>query len=104
MLYIIFSIDKPGAQGLRNATLAAHRAYLDRFRDKIVLGGGMLADDGKGHLGSTIVVNVKDRAEAEAFIRDEPFTKAGIYASQAIHRMRKGYWNPDAATRTAQDD
>ena len=104
MLYIIHCIDKPGAQALRDATRAAHRAYLDRFRDKIVLGGGLLADDASGHLGSTIILNVKDRAEAEAFIRDEPFTKAGIYASQSLHRMRKGYWNPEAAPRTAQDD
>jgi uncharacterized protein len=104
MLFIIFSIDKPGAQGLRDATRAAHIEYLDRYRDKIVLGGGMLADDGAGHKGSTIIVNMKSRAEAEAFARDEPFTKAGLYATQTICRMRKGYWNPQAAPLTAQDD
>ena len=104
MLYLIYSLDKPGAQPLRNATRAAHLAYLDRFRDKIVLGGGMLQDDASGHLGSTIILNVKSRADAEAFAHDEPFYKAGVYATQVIHRMRKGYWNPEAAPRTAQDD
>lgn len=104
MLYLIHSLDKPGAQPLRDATRAAHIAYLDRFRDKIVLGGGLLRDDASGHLGSTIILNVKSRVEAEAFARDEPFYKAGVYATQAIHRMRKGYWNPEAAPRTAQDD
>ncbi len=104
MLYIIFSIDKPDGQSVRNATRADHIAYCDRFRDRIVLGGGMLADDGASHKGSTIIVNVKSRAEAESFATQEPFAKAGLYAHQAIYRMRKGYWNPDAAPRTAQDD
>lgn len=104
MLYIIFSIDKPHSQSLRDATRAAHVEYLDRFRQVIVLGGGMLNDDGKGHRGSTIIVNVAGRAEAEAFAHGEPFYKAGLYQEQRILRMRKGYWNPDAAPRTAQDD
>lgn len=104
MLYIIFSKDKPGAQALRDASRAAHIEYLDRFRHLIVLGGGLLADDGGSHRGSAIIVNVKSRAEAEAFAHDEPFLKVGLYASQEIVRMRKGYWNPEAAPRTAQDD
>lgn len=104
MLYVIYSLDKPGAQPLRDATRAAHVEYLDRFKDKIVLGGGLLRDDASGHLGSTIILNVTSRAEAEAFAREEPFCKAGVYGSQVIHRMRKGYWNPLAAPKTAQDD
>ena len=38
MLYAIFSLDKPGAAALRDATRAAHLAYLERHRDKVVLG------------------------------------------------------------------
>jgi uncharacterized protein YciI len=104
VLFIIFSTDKPDSQALRAATRAAHIEYLDRYRNIIVLGGGMLTDDGKGHIGSTIIVNVPGRAEAEAFAHSEPFFKAGLYEEQRILRMRKGYWNPDAAPRTAQDD
>ncbi len=104
MLYIVFSTDKPGAQALRDATRAAHIEYLDRFRNIVVLGGGLLADDGRSHKGSAIVVNVKSRAEAEAFALNEPFLKAGLYTQQTITRMRKGYWNPGAAPLTAQDD
>ena len=104
MLFIIFSIDKPGGQPLRNATRAAHIDYLENFRDRIVLGGGMLADDGASHKGSAIIVNMESRAEAEAFARNEPFAMAGLYVQQMIYRMRKGYWNPQAAPLTAQDD
>ncbi|MGD9945070.1 MAG: YciI family protein, partial [Burkholderiaceae bacterium] len=59
MLYIIFSIDRPGAQPLRDATRAAHIEYLDRFRDIVVLGGGLLNDEGTGHRGCASFVNVK---------------------------------------------
>jgi len=104
MLYIIFSLDKPNAQPLRDATRAAHIDYLNGFRDIIVLGGGMLSDEGVGHKGSTIIVNVKSRKQAEDFALNEPFKVAGLYAQQTILRMRKGYWNPAAAPLTAQDD
>lgn len=104
MLFIIFSIDRPGAQALRDATRAAHIEYLDRFRDRIVLGGGLLADDASGHKGSAIIVNMKSRAEVEKFSHEEPFHVAGLYETQVIHRMRKGYWKPEAAPATAQGD
>jgi len=104
MLYIVFSIDKAGGQPLRDATRAAHIEYLDRFRGIVVLGGGLLEDDGKGHKGSAIIVNVKSRKEAEDFALNEPFKLAGLYQQQTIARMRKGYWNPAAAPLTAQDD
>jgi uncharacterized protein YciI len=40
---------------------------------------------------------VDSRAKAKAFSDGDPFTKAGVFASIAITRMRKGQWNPAAA-------
>ncbi len=44
--------------------------------------------------GSLFILNVEDRAEAEAYIYNEVFYKAGIFASVTIRRMRKGRYNP----------
>ena len=102
MLYIIYQEDRPGAEALRAAQREAHFAYLERHRDILVLGGALLADDGATRTGSVLIVNVPDLAAAEAFSRDEPFRKAGLFSIVKISRMRRGQWNPDAAPKSAE--
>lgn len=102
LLYIIYQEDGPDSACIRAATKEAHFAYLERHRDILVLGGAMLADDGTTRTGSVLILNVPDRAAAEAFSADEPFRKAGLFKSVKITRMRRGQWNPDAAPKTAE--
>lgn len=102
MLYIIYQIDKPGGEDIRAATREAHFAYLDAHEDVLVLGGAMLGADGKTRTGSVLIVNVEDRAAAEAFSENEPFRKAGLFDRVEINHMRRGQWNPDAAPKTAE--
>jgi len=102
MLYIIYQEDKEGGEAIRAATKETHLAYLERHQDILVLGGALLADDGVRRLGSCLIVNVPDRAAAEAFSAEEPFRKAGLFKSVKITRMRRGQWNPTAAPRTAE--
>lgn len=101
MLYIIYQEDRPDGAAIRAATRDAHFAYLDRNEDILVLGGALLADDNETRTGSVLIVNVPDRAAAEAFSRNEPFRKAGLFSSVKISRMRRGQWNPDAAPKSA---
>jgi uncharacterized protein len=102
VLYIIYQLDRPGALALREATRDAHLAYLEKHKDILVLGGGLLEEDGKTRLGSVLVINVPGRAAAEAFSASEPFRKAGLFREVRITRMRRGQWNPDAAPRSAE--
>ncbi len=102
MLYIIYQEDRPGGETVRAATRQAHLAYLDTHKDILVLGGGLLADDGVTRTGSVLIVNVADRKAAEAFSAEEPFRKAGLFKTVKITRMRRGQWNPEAAPRTAE--
>ena len=104
MLYVIYQEDRPGAAAVRAATKALHLAYLDLHRDKLVLGGALLGDDGAQRLGSCLIINVPDRDAAEAFSRDEPFRKAGLFETVKIRRMRRGQWNPAAAPATAEGE
>ena len=102
MLYIVYQVDKPGGDAIRAATRDAHFAYLDAHRDILVLGGAMLAEDGKTRTGSVLIVNVEDRAAADAFSENEPFRKAGLFERVEINRMRRGQWNPGAAPTSAE--
>jgi uncharacterized protein len=102
MLYLIYCEDRPEGAAIRAATRESHLAYLAQHRDVLVLGGALLAEDGTTRIGSSFLVNLPSRAAVEAFSRDEPFTKAGLYADIRIRRMRRGQWNPAAAPRTAE--
>ncbi|HYM33623.1 MAG TPA: YciI family protein [Candidatus Cybelea sp.] len=101
MLYVIYQEDRPGAEAIRAAARDEHLAYLARHRDILVLGGALLDDDGQRRTGSCLIVNVANRAAAEEFSLNEPFRRAGLFATVKITRMRRGQWNPDAAPATA---
>ena len=97
MLWAISCNDKPTTAAVRAAALEPHRAYLQSQKGILVLAGATQNDDGTESIGSLFVVNVGSRAEAKAFSDGDPFTKAGVFASITITRMRKGQWNPAAA-------
>ena len=102
MLYIIYQEDVENSAPLREIHKPAHFEYLDQWKDKLVLGGAMMPDDGKGRIGSVLILNVESREEAEAFSANEPLRMGGVFKSVKITRMRRGQWNPDAAPATAE--
>jgi uncharacterized protein YciI len=102
MLYIIYQEDCDDGAAIRAAERERHLAYLERHRDILVLGGALTGDDGTARLGSCLIINVPGREAAEAFSRDEPFRRAGLFKTVKITRMRRGQWNPAAAPATAE--
>jgi hypothetical protein len=102
VLYILYNEDQPDGQVIRAATREAHLAYLERHKDKLVLGGGLLSEDGKTRVGSVFIINVPDRKSAEAFSSEEPFRKAGLFRTTKITRMRRGQWHPEIAPKSAE--
>ncbi len=102
MLYILYNEDRPDGLAIREETRDAHLAYLERHKDKLVLGGGLLSEDGQTRLGSVFIINVPDRKAAEAFSADEPFRKAGLFRTTKITRMRRGQWHPEVAPKSAE--
>jgi uncharacterized protein len=87
MLFAISCTDKPGATDLRAATRPAHIAHLSAHAARIVLGGPVLSPEGHA-VGSMLVVEAADRADAEAFAASDPYAKAGLFESVAIRPFR----------------
>ena len=105
MLFIVHAEDNEATSAaIRQAKTPEHLAYLDRHKPIIVLAGALLTDDAGRRVGSVTILNVKDRAAAEAFVDAEPFRNAGLYRSIKISRMRKGQWYPDNAPKTPEGD
>jgi uncharacterized protein YciI len=97
MLWSVYCLDKPDSATLRQSTRPTHLAYLESYADRIVYGGALLAEDGQTVAGSLLVVNLPDRAAAQAFSDGDPYTKAGLFKSVAIHPTRKVFVNAAAA-------
>lgn len=97
MLWAISRVAAPNFDAMREKGLQAHIDYLHSRKKILVVSGGTVTDDGKETIGSLLIVNVGSRAEAKAFVDGDPFTKAGMFKSVTITRMRKGQWNPQAA-------
>ena len=89
MHYIVFANDKPGHEQVRLDTRAAHIEYLKANTDLIVTAGPMQTNDGDGMIGSMLVLDVPDRATAEAFATNDPYAKAGLFESTLIRRWKR---------------
>jgi uncharacterized protein YciI len=50
-----------------------------------------MTDDGETIVGSACLLDVADRAAAEALWADEPFNKAGVYGHVTIQRWIWGH-------------
>ena len=88
MLYAFHLLDRAGAAALRAQIRPEHKAYLAQVADRIAFAGPLVDDDGETMTGSLLVIDFADRAAAEAWLRDEPFTRAGVYASSSVRAFR----------------
>ncbi len=93
MPYAILTFDKPDALNIRVATRGEHVAYLKANQHRLIAAGGLTEDDGTGGLGSILLVDTDDRADAEKFAADDPFTKAGLFEKTFVMRWRKAFFD-----------
>jgi uncharacterized protein len=89
MLFVIYCIDKPGAEATRAATMQAHRDYLASNPIKVVLSGPLTSDDGERVIGSFFLVEAADRAAVERFQHNDPLYHAGIWETAEVRAFAK---------------
>ena len=93
MPYAIQTQDKAGTAELRAATRPAHVEYLTKNQSLLLAAGALIDDDGRGGHGGILLVDTDDRAVAERFIAEDPFTKAGLFEKVTVTRWRKAFFN-----------
>ncbi len=93
MPYAIITTDKPNSAELRAKMRDTHVQYLTANMEKLLAAGALTADDGTGGHGGILIVDTDERKEAEAFIANDPFTKAGLFEKVTVSRWRKAYFN-----------
>jgi uncharacterized protein len=85
VIYIFHLIDKPGSGELRLRIRPEHKAYLAAVADRIAFAGPLMAEDGQAMIGSLLAIDFDTRAAALAWLAQEPFTRAGVYATSSVH-------------------
>jgi uncharacterized protein len=84
VIYVFTLIDKPESAALRVAVRPEHKTYLAAVADRMAFAGPLTHDDGVAMIGSLLAIDFPTRDAAHAWLANEPFTKAGLYASTSI--------------------
>jgi uncharacterized protein YciI len=87
MLFAVIRHDKPNSLNLRLAARPKHLEFLKTVLDNIRYGGALLDDEAK-QIGSMLIIDVADQAEADAFVANDPFVDAGLFAGTSVHPFR----------------
>jgi uncharacterized protein YciI len=85
MLFAFILIDKPDHGDMRQRVRPVHKDYLAAVAARMAFAGPLTHDDGQTMLGSLLVIDFPSRDAAHAWLAQEPFTQAGLYASTTIH-------------------
>lgn len=95
MPYAIQTIDKPDSAQIRASARPAHLEYLTKNKEKLLAAGALINDDGTGGNGGILIIDTEDRKEAERFMAEDPFTKAGLFQKVTVTRWRKAFFNKE---------
>lgn len=77
MFFALICHDKPGALALRMDNRADHLAYVQRTG--VVVQAGPFLDDAGDMIGSLVILDVPDRAAAQAWADADPYAQAGLF-------------------------
>ena len=97
MYFIILAEDKPDSLDVRMTNRPAHLDYV-AAQGCVVLAGPLLDENAEPKpRGSMLIVNVNERAAAEAFAAHDPYALAGLFAKVDIKPWMPavGPWKPD---------
>ena len=89
--WVIFAWDAAGKAGARATQLAAQKAYAKALGDDLIGYGHIVSDDASATLATTWFAQLQDRAAAEAFVANDPLSKAGVYERVDIKRWSNSY-------------
>lgn len=86
MLVALFAKDKAGALQVRKDNREAHLGYIKDTG--VVAQAGPLIVDGD-MAGSLVILDVENMAAAEAWAANDPYAKAGLFASVELVEWKK---------------
>ncbi len=86
-LFAVICHDKPDHLEVRKANRDAHLAYLEATG--VVKQAGPFLNAAGEMYGSLLVIDVADRAAAEAWAKSDPYAVADLFSSVAIEQWNR---------------
>jgi hypothetical protein len=87
MFYAVICTDKPAHLEVRKANRDAHVAYLKS--SGVVVQAGPFLDAAGEMYGSLVILDVADRAAAEAWAASDPYKHAGLFSDVRIETWNR---------------
>lgn len=88
MHFVVICLDKPNGLETRLANRAKHLDYLRSHTQAVRTCGPLLADDGETMIGSMLILDVPDRAAADAILAQDPYKQAKLFSSVEVRPWR----------------
>lgn len=88
MIYVFFLLDNANSVHIRQQFRASHKDYIGKVADRISFAGPLLGDDGETRMGSLLAIDFPDREAAKRWLKDEPYTREGLFAGVHIHAFQ----------------
>jgi uncharacterized protein YciI len=89
-LYVLACHDRENALETRMAARPDHLAWVQQNLAPIKVAGPMLDDAGQ-MAGSMFILDLPDKAAAEAFNAADPYTKAGLWGRVDLREFRASF-------------
>ena len=74
---------KTGTNAFFRGNLHAHESYFASYAESFIFRGPIRSADGTDNIGTALLLELPDRAAADKFWNEEPFSKNGGYARDA---------------------
>ena len=87
MSVVVRCLYRQGGAKARLHIRDTHVEYMIRHRQLLNTGGALMADDSQTETGMFLVLECEDVASAEAFLSEEPYTRAGLFESRTVEKL-----------------
>jgi uncharacterized protein len=84
MYFVAICRDRVDGLETRLANRPAHLEFLKAQSERIKVGGPFLTPDGERMIGSVLILEARDEAEARAILAEDPYGKAGLFESTEL--------------------
>jgi uncharacterized protein len=89
--FLVIGHGRAAMADVRDRWHADQRNYLAAgYSEHLIADGPLLSEDGSEWLGTATLVELPDRAAAEAMLAHGPYAEAGLYERVDVHRWRFG--------------
>jgi uncharacterized protein YciI len=83
-LFVMYGLDGPEGPEIRRTTRPAHLDWIGLNATMVRAAGPMMSADGSQPVGSLLIIEADDLPSAQAFLSEDPYTLAGLWARTDI--------------------